>query len=133
MKKLGDKIVSYLLALGMLVSCCSSGLTVNAMSMDVASSTDATTTITEETTDETDITTEDVYSSEITSEGTNDIISDNTASSTESSAPQDGDNFTVNQTNLNGNQSAAEAQGNFYVSMNGAIQSGYSDWTAVKM
>ncbi|MBE5934036.1 MAG: hypothetical protein E7263_11525, partial [Lachnospiraceae bacterium] len=130
MKKLGDKIVTYLLVLGMLMSCCSSGLTVNAMSGDLASGTDATTAITVETTDETDITTEGVYSSEITSEGTNDIISDNSSSSEEGSVPQDGDNFTINQTNLNGNQSAAEAQGNFSVALNGAIQSGYSDYTS---
>lgn len=130
MKKLGDKIVSYLLVLGMLMSCCSSGLTVNAMSGDLASGTDATTAITVEATEETDITTEEVYSSEITSEGTNDIISDNSSSSEEGSVPQDGDNFTINQTNLNGNQSAAEAQGNFSVALNGAIQSGYSDYTS---
>ncbi len=145
MRKLGKKIVCYATILGMLMSYCPQQLTVNAMSGEVATYTDAevyyteTEDISEEDTVEittqesvetTEVTTEALDDGDITTEIANDEVKEETGSAGEEAIPQDGDSFTINHTNLTGNQSAAEAQGNFSVSMNGAVQSGYSDYTS---
>ncbi len=144
MRKLGKKIVCYATILGMLMSYCPQELKVNAMSTEVATYTDAEDYSTEtedvsedtvlittqESVDTTEVTTETVDNGDITTENANEEITEDVDSAGDEAIPQDGDIFTINHTNLSGNQSAAEAQGNFTVSMNGAVQSGYSDYTS---
>lgn len=117
MKKFWKKTVCFATMLGMLISSCPPGLNVSAMPAEVATYTDAT-----ETTEEAH---EEIQ--EVTTEAANDE-NQGTADVDENS-PQDGDVFSIDEDNLNGDESVAEAQGQFSMVRESSVQAGYSDYT----